>query len=138
MHTFFHGWRRKAGVVALGLACVVATGLVRSNILKGGQFVYTEDIIRLVRNEQSSESIVSRDGVVTWVRLDRQTGRHRDDTQPHTLATFRTAFAGFPREQFITPDGAGIRRLVIPYWSLVLLLTLLSAYLILWKPRKRA
>jgi hypothetical protein len=26
---------------------------------------------------------------------------------------------------------------MIPYWSIMLPLTLLSAYLILWKPRKR-
>ena len=30
------------------------------------------------------------------------------------------------------------RRLVAPLWHLILPLTLLSAYLILWKPRKRA
>ena len=28
-------------------------------------------------------------------------------------------------------------RLLIPYWLIVLPITLLSAYLILWKPRKR-
>jgi hypothetical protein len=38
----------------------------------------------------------------------------------------------------VNPDVARHPYFILQYWLLVLIVTLLSAYLLLWKPRKRA
>ena len=53
---------------------------------------------------------------------------------------WRRDWAGFTAVSYSVTDGAEILRtlsFIFPYWSVVLPLTLLSAYLILWKPRKK-
>jgi hypothetical protein len=43
MHTFFHGWRRKAGVVTLGLALAMTAVWIRSRIVEDDlSFVYSD------------------------------------------------------------------------------------------------
>ena len=47
-------------------------------------------------------------------------------------------FGGFGVWRYVdTVDGVTESSLFVPYWSLTVPLTLLSAYLILWKPRKQ-
>lgn len=144
MHTFFNGWRRKAGVVALVMACVLCSGWLRSNLRDRSKFI-NKDFVRLVSNQRAVETLISRDGVITWMRLDYPVAGESGETElmpliwlgkPRPEITFRSEFMGFCREQFRTPDNTRIRRVMVPYWSLVLPLALLSAYLILWKPRR--
>jgi hypothetical protein len=94
MHTFFHGWRRKAGCIALLMTCVTAAGWARSYL--------THDSMKFRSNRQLYE-IASVDGEIHL--------RQDIDWQS--------------------------RLLIVPYSLQTIPMTLLSAYLILWKPRKR-
>lgn len=101
MREFFHGWRRKAGVITLGLALAVMGLWIRSRIV--------------------------------------------DDQFTVCGMQFKSYGGVFERSDFLFLDvdrfGSSEAREV--FWSLqyawvAIPLTLLSAYLILWKPRKRA
>jgi hypothetical protein len=102
MHTFFHGWRRKAGVVTLVMACVFLCEWMSSRVHRRDFLLEMDGPRYLI--------LRSHDGAVRMVRE-------------------------------LWPGPRRIRAeeiLVIPYVAIVLALTLLSAYLMLWKQRKRA
>jgi hypothetical protein len=72
----------------------------------------------------------------------RRLPHHDPVTSPirESVLVWRRQGLGFCAAVAEYPDSAGIpcrrEQIVIPYWSLVVPLTLLSAFLILWKPRK--
>ena len=134
MTQFFHGWRRKAGCVTLALALAMLGAMIRSRTIADwcyipvGQTEYefiSEDsqlkMIWWMQIEAPAFSIGSlelgkafpTDGV-EWECMGIQMGH---DTRDPGL-TYVFAF--------------------FPYLSLILPATLLSACLILWKPRKSA
>ncbi len=143
MLEFFKGWRRKAGCIALVTACVFAIGWMRS------QFIEDSFHVHDVFNECFFGS--TKDGIYfNWLRFGTEdSGSLRpSETIPFWLSVPRNAqrFGGVD-ELAIDWDWTwlGFRYLgatvgfiaIVPYWSIVLPTTLLSAYLILWKPRKR-
>lgn len=107
MHTFFHGWRRKAGVVTLVLALAVLVAWMRS------QFV--TDTYDLFEYHAGSRLLVleSRSG---WLLIIK----------------FRLFPNAVGPASLVQDGGVGIN-----YFLMITPLTLLSAFLILWKPRKR-
>ena len=111
MGDFFKPWRRKIGIVTLMLACVFAAGWVRSQ--------YKADVFIMPLNESSNGVISSRNGEIQW-------------------ATAEFNHIGKPYE----PDGlTELKNLPtvlrsVPYWPIVIPLTLLSAWLLLSKPRQ--
>jgi len=135
MGELFKGWRRKAGCVALAMACVFAAGWVRS--------LGNSDEIEFKSVFGNVHSLNSRGGHVEWVQWndrippegpwtwwsspDSEIPADRDVLiLPHHIE--RTDW--YPHGR--TTTGTGIR---VRYGSIVIPLTLLSAYLLLNKPR---
>jgi len=115
MSDFFHGWRRKAGCVALVTACVFASGWVRSfwlcDVLSFGQHEFCHVLGRL-----------------SWARL-----KSKNPDEPVWWSSFEISPAFGSHDRSWRFDS---RVWIAPDWSIVIPLTLLSAYLILW-PSKR-
>ena len=114
MHEFFKGWRRKAGGVLLVLTCVLEVGWVRS-------FVVQDTV--LIRNY----CVGSDRGWIWWLEMPYM-DQWKWDSQ--------TIDSDWNDETGIN-WVFGNQNCAIRYWSLVIPLTLLSAYLIVWKPRTR-
>ena len=144
MWTFFHGWRRKAGCVALVLACALMGEYARSQ--------FYSDRLWLNLTSQGAFSLTSQRGIVVF--------EHRRETESHgvrpKISLIRWSAVGFdttePRWVFGKPSfqkftwsnnddnfaskGQG-QTVRVPHLLLVLPLALLSAYLIFWKQRRR-
>ena len=114
MREFFRGWRRKTGCVALGLACATMGIWIRSYYYQ--DFVATRD---------SRFVIVSQEGYVSW---DWRTQLQSTGLNLHWGSQLLPPGGGVFFKHFST---------AVRYQSVTLILTLLAAYLILWKPRKR-
>ncbi len=107
MSTFFHGWRRKAGCVALVMACMFAALWLKN--LFGPALPYRLQI----DCDQRGFRVAIQEVVFTASTTGTVVVLKRTDTWFNRL---------------VVP---------LPYWSITIPLTPLSAYLILW-PRKRA
>jgi hypothetical protein len=150
MREFFHGWRRKVGVLTLVMALAFAGAWLRGHRVKD---VYSTRGPRTVCDTWSS----SHEGIA-WLRLRLQLPItiSTPGWRTYTVGTTGKSVEGFFRNQkqavdwrwkwlgfdfgqsqASQPIPLQMTFLTIPYWSLVLPPTLLSAYLILWKPRKR-
>jgi hypothetical protein len=131
MQAFLHGWRRKGGVVLLVMACL-ATGLWVRTLFFADQFCFViGDRKHYFNSGQSGLSWLSVDRslVVEWHMVipaeDFET-RHLDRPLTESLNEVLT---------ILTDRGINPACRYLLYWWLVLPLTLLSAYLILWKPQ---
>lgn len=147
MQSFFHGWRRKAGVVTLVMACVLASAWLRS--------ITYEDKFRLSRHSTSEVLVISahQHVIIAWQNGASAgkmpfwtSGRLPEHGWVFTAEDNVTIYLGlygssFGYNTFVTeawvPKTIDITTLHFPYWIVVIPLTLLSAYLLLWKPRKR-
>jgi hypothetical protein len=127
MHTFFHGWRRKVGVVTLVMAVVVFGAWMRSLMVQDTFFLGSSFI-------NVSGGMIAQQAWVT------------DQVYPVDIPKIASSD---PHAVLVVIGDVGPEMVIgnpylrletmwaIPYWSLVLPLTLLSAYFILWKPRTR-
>jgi hypothetical protein len=148
MKEFFHGWRRKAGVVTLvgALAFMVLwiRGIVVTEMFCTGtgnglmyhSLVLGRNGIRWERNQS--------DGELGWMEgwTSHMPSWPNDPLHGYTVPTvieWRLQFGGFDFGRFHEQEytASVVEWWAIPYWSTVIPLTLLSAYLILWKARKR-
>ena len=111
MGDFFHGWRRKIGVVTLVVACVFLVTWMRSESKIDVFTVYYSDFYDHFR-------IVSERGFLKFHFRGIHFGPRSDLWETWVVA----------RTPMQWED------LNIPYWSIVLVLTMLSAYLLLSKP----
>lgn len=158
MRQFFHGWRRKAGCVVLVLACALMGAWIRSLVVF--------DEINCSLGRESAVAMVSWKGAFAlrfgWDKYDswdEWVWHSREDDHYGYL----DPASEFYRFEQPIPDGSGcfvtwylhgengglgfspvnqrdhcrMAFVILPYWSLVIPLTLLSAYLIFWKPRRR-
>jgi len=151
MGEFFKGWRRKLGVMTMLLACVLLAAWVRSQI--------TVDVVRLPFQYPKSgpvtiDSIISRTNSVSWTRTRRVEGSRLTSDTGLSYHEWRS----YSNSKYFERDLSKMRwwvhwlgfhvwdlqiphheysevHVAIPYWSIVLPLTLLSAYLLLVKPR---
>lgn len=132
MHIFLDGWRRKAGIVALVVACCSLLGWLRS--------VAVRDEIGL----GSDHFISSDNGYISWTTIYRS--RVYDSTwtkdvpqvpmHPGLKIRWEWSRLGLlAQERAVYRQGVLQRS--ISYWYLIAPFTLLSAYLILWPRRKR-
>lgn len=128
MREFFNGWRRKVGVATLVWACVFAAAWVRSFSIRDfiplpklrTAALATESGCLVLLRETEAVLISEVPGLdVIWENVD---GIENPMNPMPPVATM-VASAYF--------EKAGS----IPYWSLVLPLTLLSGWLLLSKPR---
>lgn len=124
MGEFFNGWRRKAGLVTLVMACVLTAGWMRSMGYQDAVMIF---------GEKRCLMIASANGSASWVLEETS-----EDTPAYDRATWywiNRPITSDNGNEFHATHGLGTPRF-IHYWSLVVPLTLLSAWLILIKPRK--
>lgn len=149
MREFFKGRRRKVGVATLVLACALTGAWLRSLIIR--------DEITVHGNPRHTG--VSMDGFVTWSRFAPDgteieltwtakeiTPKVRNECRRHGTYDWKWEYSGFLFGTMTTELHWWSRGMTftitehywqVPYWSLSVPLTLLSAYLILWQPRQR-
>ena len=145
MREFFRGWRRKIGIMTLVMACVFSVGWVRS--------VHVKDEFSLRRNANITHHLISSSSRLGWktVSIDdpqsiqfvinlffsKPAGEYDFFRAPNPDWKWRTEFCGFEFGQFI-PKGPPWSESIwlVPYWSITVPLTLLSAFLLLSKPRQ--
>jgi hypothetical protein len=117
MHTFFHGWRPKAGCIMLVMACLVTAMWVRSYLV--------EEALDISGADWTFET-VSQLGSVSWKLL------------PNLDEKYRPWYHW--KRRMTTEEGCLLHHCggQYPYVVFITPLTFFSAYLILWNPRKRA
>ena len=118
MLNFFKGWRRTVGCVTLVMACVFTSGWVRSR----DQF----DIVQFAH----LGGMMSYDGILELQSFDAQL----ECPISWTSCRGRIPLGTMIELSLVrVPDTSPVR---LPYWSIVIPLTLLSAYLLLAKPQQ--
>lgn len=147
MPTYFKPLRRKIGLTTLVVACVFAVGWIRSTV--------TFDNL-IVNYRGSIYAIGSRSGKTTWShmtvlglpnfeltanrpfisRQSRAASEYNDSPVP--FGHIRRNWNGFEYLHWddMTDEPTRKTRWIIPYWSIVIPLTLLSAWLLL-SPRQK-
>ena len=139
MREFFRGWRRKSGVVLLVVACGFATIWIRS--------LSIVDVLDFRPTRVRQLSIDSRNGVArpsfSWITEGSLEGQallewnaHALQHCDHSWCVLPTFVFGFWGQSGATVTRGDFLGLDIPYAFLTIAMTLLSVYLILWKPRK--
>ena len=138
MGTYFHGWRRKLGVVTLGLACVFAAGWVRSHT--------TADSISLRTGDKTEEILHSDFSRLSWIRyvwkspFQHVVTFHKSESasqpdefeQQGVIRQWRCWGFQYGRD---TTGSVLIEIWIMPYYSIAVPLTLLSTFLLLTKRR---
>jgi hypothetical protein len=161
MRAFFHGWRRKAGVFTLVMACAVTIVWMRSWLIIDEMHISPP----YPPQRRTYKTLSSERGHISWFEWTVEGGKAVVSETSFTtyLSTELTELNSLeiPLKEIkrfdwrfkcllidigstdVDDDGSGrfgyrhSTHCVVPYWSLVLPLTLLSAYLLLWKPGKR-
>jgi hypothetical protein len=147
MRDFFHGWRRKAGIVSLLPALLLMGGWIRSD--------YIADFIIWAAFKNRTETLFSAENKLTWQThhhsseitdyprwttsvLDQSIASDGEDPD-NQYTTWRFRFLGFEAGELDFPIAPGEKFSFcsIPYWFMVIPLTLLSASLVLWTPQER-
>ena len=134
MRNFIRPWRRKAGVMVLGLACLFTVGWVRS--------FYWFELAWIPFSQTSTIQFSSMLSRFSLMRLSephqlKYTTFEKAGDHYLTLLTAESSYRVcgvrfFSKLDAYHVDTAGI---VVPYWMPVVLMTLLAAYLLLSKPR---
>jgi len=149
MGEFFRGWKRKNGVVTLLMALLLSIGWVRS--------IDRREMVFFPAGTSQMQFISSRGGFSScrvtnkntatnhfdigssgWLSVSLPRPRATDDDLKEFLQRWRIAGFGICTWRRKNSEPLEIRTCewIIPYWSIVIPLTLLSAYLLLSKPRK--
>ena len=157
MGTYFKPLRRKIGVITLFVACVFAVGWMRSpriidSIRFPAQMHAKESLVSV-----TIDSLISSSHSIFWVRSDEGSAdispTEEIDLGPrypkwntssghpelfHSQFKWRWRVCGFGVGDIDTEPDVGFRETcaMIPYWSIVIPLTVLSAWLLLSKSRK--
>ena len=145
MREFFRGWRRKSGCIMLAIACVFMIGWFRSQ----NNF----DELQLFRGWKTTHFLMSFDERIGWSSVNDP----NDNPNPAHIRTLPFSFQTQRRDpneimeifdllgiQWITEwrgflsgtsASLGIQIWIVPYWSINIPLTALSAWLLLSKPQ---
>ncbi|HEY4262812.1 MAG TPA: hypothetical protein VGM98_21815, partial [Schlesneria sp.] len=122
MHTFFHGWRRKAGCFMLVMACVVFVAWTRSMII-----THTLSI----HSGKQRHRLVSYRGFAWWESMN-VTAAPQWRWISYRIQYDEDVGSWTQIVRFDRTGSASV--MIVAHWPFVAALTLLSAYLILWKP----
>lgn len=117
MREFFRGWKRKAGCVTLMMACAATSASLWTPVWpdvipRGVRFAFQFDGIKV-----TAEYLRFIPVVKTYTAIND------DGSESQMIKTENQAVS------------TGMREITIPYWPLALALTLISAWLMLSKPR---
>ena len=148
MRAFFHGWRRKVACVALVMACMMMGAWIKSRFIADtisvtfGSFTtykvcfFNRGILLLHLSETGSPGDGTRYPRFEW-SSERYPDHHHPGEIPSPIdAIADEAFCGFGYYGE-SSEYESFRIVIIPFLSVVGPLTLLSACLLLRKPRKR-
>ena len=121
MLEFFHGWRRKAGVASLVMACVVMGMWLRSCAVS--------DLFRVASRDHVISAELCRGEASIWL-IQAENDFQALSWEAEYLESYAT------RDLFVLkwPEYhlvLGARTIIIPHWQLVACLILFSAYLLL-------
>lgn len=132
MKAFFHGWRRKLGIVTLVLACALMGMWVRSRVVCDS-LEYSKGV--------RSHFIASMQSGIVWCSRDSET---QADWRfgSRSLADARLGDMSLAKivEQLENANHNQEVHLIvwtIPYWLMTIPMVALSTWLILGKPRKQ-
>jgi hypothetical protein len=158
MWTYFRGWKRKIGAITLGLACVFVAEWVRSSVMFDG--------IEII-SSNSKYSLSSVRGKIRWfyahgdqARVEKREFRFPsfvlDENNFDSKFELRLKRWSFVLSDFRFMTGSEsqlfysdlvqaqgppvlVNQIIaqIPYWSIVLPLTVISAWCLLTKPRTK-
>jgi hypothetical protein len=149
MWEFFRGWRRKAGCVTLVMACAIAAIWVKSFTSKG-----TLELPKKVSGLHAL-FVESSHGTLSYVRRTREKhelftnpwpeiDRFLFDFDPDTVKwDWKHLDFGKGKRRFLMSFGRGFvitaeeTLWIIPYWSIVLPLTAISAWMLNTRPLPR-
>jgi hypothetical protein len=142
MREFFQGWRRKIGCATLVMACVLMIGWVRSMREFHCLAVAKNMIVQSTKGRVTLfwDNSDSRNPVLWWHGETTDESYDPLQAQEGLNIDWRWSCAGVTLGAYTVQEGSRLARTDVydvRYWLLVIPLTLLSAYLILWKPRKR-
>ncbi|MDB5345259.1 MAG: hypothetical protein JWP89_3636 [Schlesneria sp.] len=138
MHNFFHGWRRKAGIVTLLMALVVSGGWIRSFLVYDSfGWANSAPALPMWFVSVSGTCGIIAEIPIAWNTFDSsrliwetEKSVPLDELLPEdTKWSFQWGGFGYARNKF--------QFFTFPYWSIAVPLTLLSAYLLLVPSRKR-
>lgn len=130
MRAFFKGWRRKVGSVALLMAIGLAVLWMRSK--------FAADSFQFYVGNQGHELASCRGGLSwgSWDSGPQPWNWHTVSDEDISVRIGEDSLAEIlGRQAALYPS---FRFWIAMYWWLVLSLTLLSCWLILWKPRRQA
>lgn len=149
MRELFTGWRRTIGWLMLLLACVLMGMWSRS-------LIFEDSWTKLGEGLGTTYFLASKNQEIVWAKQEgiiwgpdsagyrsRKVSRGVIQKADDYKIRSRYNWMGFRVEQGVTyleGDFISLQRIsirTIPYWSLTLPPSLLAAYLILWKPKKR-
>ena len=148
MREFFRGWRRKLGCVALVMALAVMGIWMRSRQINDRLFLNQASSriqysIDTVREGYCFERCNLSEGT-TFIRDRRWISSVWDDNTAsgrYSEVHWNWNAFGFATGDFVLLGNSAAvfesNYLIIPHWICTSPLTLLSAYLLLWKPRPK-
>ena len=146
MREFFRGWRRKCAVVTLLMACVFAAAWVRS--------LSTSDAILIPRTKSEFIRLDSRSGRFSWNkvynaqvtipkiiwRADAIVPTDEDVVFDHShyIYEWRWLWGTIDVGRVHSPGDGRVRAkyVILPYWFITIPLALISAFLLLSRPRQ--
>ena len=126
MCTFFKDWRRKLGYACLIIVIALTCALLRT-------WTYSDHVKCEVGHR--AHEIASRCGGIMWTSIDGTTGGRVIWETRVSIEPDRTV-VGYLDGWELGLERFSPRYLCVMYWWLIWPLSLLSAHLILWKPRK--
>ena len=122
MRELFKGWRRKTGCVALVMACALAASWLRSLAASDSLWLRIGDRCQILRHD---------DGRISWDSYEVP------DEYREVFPSFKW-FSQEPDSNYELPLWYFESGLWLLHHSILTIpLTILSAYLILWKPRPK-
>lgn len=146
MREFFKGWQRKLGCIFLLMALAVMGAWIRSEHIydicfwlreKSAHTQYSTLGHFFWRSEFYEAPIDPSTRVSwKWQSLSGQDGRYLLDQYSSIGFKWGWSFGGLQCSKYEVAGGTHYW-LIIPYWMVAVPLTLLSAWLILWKARAK-
>jgi len=159
MREFFRGWKRKAGCVTLAMACAFITECVRTfdvhdkiSYCPASNIKYAlaarGEVIDWTRSESVDGASINQPGF-SWRRIPKWTKSQLTPTEikisESRLLDWDRRLCGFAfysgqiKVPFTNGPVITVRMIgcSVPFWSIVVPLTALSAYMLLNKPREK-
>jgi hypothetical protein len=149
MREFFRGWRRTVGCATLVMACALMGMWLRSRVVNDFLATDGRDATYRIGSYGGAISFIRDTPAVPFERFLHLDSFDEGDDNKYELwkrwdswdgyeMSWRWDLAQFHFGVGSTGSASRTESYTFPYWFFVIPITLLSAYLILWKSRKRS